>query len=131
MTMLKFTDYNKYEVAKEMEISACHKLNLPYESGCTRWHGHNYYVVVYVGCDELTPEGMVIDFAHLKREIHSALDHNSLNDTFDFNPTAENMAKWICDKINTMREGVNCFRVEVEETRNNVAVYNNFKRAGK
>jgi 6-pyruvoyltetrahydropterin/6-carboxytetrahydropterin synthase len=40
-----------------------------------------------------------------------------LNDTLDFNPTAENIARWICDNIN------NCYRVEVQESEGNIAAY--------
>lgn len=45
------------------------------------------------------------------------MDHQNLNDVFDFNPTAENIAKWICDTV------PNCVRVEVQESEGNVAVY--------
>lgn len=35
------------------------------------------------------------------------------------NPTAENMAKWLCDRI------PHCIRVAVQETEGNTAVYEN------
>lgn len=45
------------------------------------------------------------------------MDHQNLNDVFDFNPTAENIAKWICDTV------PNCVRAEVQESEGNVAIY--------
>ena len=50
---------------------------------------------------------MVCDFTHIKKQIHDQLDHKYLNDIVDFNPTAENMAKWICDNV------PNCYKVDV------------------
>ena len=34
-----------------------------------------------------------------------------------FNPTAENMAKWICDQI------IPCYKVTVQESEGNIATY--------
>ena len=47
----------------------------------------------------------------------SVLDHQVLNDVVPFNPTAENIAKWICDQV------PHCYRVEVQESKGNVAIY--------
>lgn len=52
-----------------------------------------------------------------KELVHSKMDHQNLNDVFDFNPTAENIAKWICDTV------PNCVRAEVQESEGNVAIY--------
>ena len=60
---------------------------------------------------------MVVDFKKIKELVHTKMDHQNLNDVFDFNPTAENIAKWICDTV------PNCVRVEVQESEGNVAVY--------
>ena len=60
---------------------------------------------------------MVVDFAHVKRMIHEKLDHKNLNEVLSFNPTAENIAKWICDQI------PQCFKVMVQESENNIAWY--------
>ena len=51
------------------------------------------------------------------RAITDALDHKCLNDVLPVNPTAENMARWICDRID------NCFRVDVQESEGNTASY--------
>lgn len=114
----------KYEVSKRMEIAGAHRLDLPYESKCENLHGHNWIVTVFVGSNDLD-HGMVIDFTHIKRQIHDRLDHAFLNDLFVFNPSAENIAKWICDEVNKMREGAVCYRVTVQESEGNTATYNN------
>lgn len=112
-----------YYVSKRMEIAASHKLDLPYESKCTQLHGHNYIVVVYCKSIGLNSCGMVVDFAQVKKEIHGYLDHGYLNDLIIGNPTAENMAKWICDKVTSLCEVGYCYKVEVQESEGNIAVY--------
>ena len=106
-----------YYITKRMEIAGSHRLNLPYESKCENLHGHNWKITIHCKAKELTCWGMVMDFTHLKRDIHDKLDHKNLNDVLDFNPTAENIAKWICDQIPT------CWRVDVQESEGNVASY--------
>ena len=106
-----------YFVSKSMEISAAHKLNLSYESKCQNLHGHNWHVTIYCKAKELNQDGMVCDFTHIKKAIHEKLDHQYLNDILPFNPTAENMARWMCEQIPT------CYKVSVQESDGNIAVY--------
>lgn len=106
-----------YQVHKRLEVSASHKLKLSYESKCENLHGHNWIIDIYIRGEELNQDGMLMDFTHIKRDIQDKLDHKNLNDVLPFNPTAENMAKWIHDQL----EG--CFRVDVQESENNVASY--------
>ena len=112
-----------YRVSKRMEIAAAHKLNLPYESKCVNLHGHNYIVTVYCEADELNNEGMVVDFAKVKSEIHGVMDHKYLNDILDGNPTAENMARWICYQVSNLCDTGFCYRVDVQESEGNIATY--------
>lgn len=124
-----------YLVSKIMEIAYAHNLKLPYESKCQNIHGHNGVVTVYCKAKELDPEtGMVIDFTIIKKLIHDKLDHGYINEILpEINPTAEMMAKWICDTINTtvinddatnMRFGsCICYRVDFQESSGNVATY--------
>lgn len=107
-----------YYVSKRIEIAGAHKLKLDYESKCSNLHGHNWIVVVYCKSEELDSNGMVYDFKHIKNKISDKLDHQYINDVVDFNPTAENMAKWICEQI-----GEKCYKVSVQESEGNVAVY--------
>ena len=106
-----------YYITKKIEISAAHRLNLSYESKCTSMHGHNWLVTVYCRSKELNADGMVTDFTDVKRRIEEKLDHKVLNDVLPFNPTAENIARWICDNVD------NCYRVDVRESEGNTATY--------
>lgn len=106
-----------YYVSKRMEIAGAHKLTLDYESKCQNLHGHNWIITVHCKSKELNKNGMVVDFAKIKEEIHGYLDHGYLNELLPFNPTAENIAKWVCDNILT------CYKVEVQESKGNIAIY--------
>ncbi|MGN0223034.1 MAG: 6-carboxytetrahydropterin synthase QueD [Muribaculaceae bacterium] len=106
-----------YYISKRLEISAAHRLQLDYPSKCTNLHGHNWIVTVHCRAAELNANGMVTDFTHIKALITDRLDHACLNDVLPFNPTAENIARWICDNVE------NCYRVEVQESEGNVAAY--------
>lgn len=106
-----------YFVRKKMEIAGCHSLTLSYGSKCSRLHGHNWIVTVHCKADKLNSDGMVVDFSHIKERIHDYLDHGNFNELLPFNPTAENIARWICEQI------PECYRVDVEESEDNIASY--------
>lgn len=106
-----------YYVSKRMEIAGAHNLKLNYESKCANLHGHNWIVIVYCKSKELDENGMVVDFKHIKDKISNKLDHQYINDIVDFNPRAENMARWICEQI------PNCYKVSVQESEGNIAIY--------
>ena len=106
-----------FTVIKRMEISAAHKLILPYRSKCASLHGHNWIITVHCCSKELNADGMVIDFSHIKRVVKDQLDHRNLNKVLPFNPTAENIARWICNQLPT------CYKVEVQESEGNTAIY--------
>lgn len=106
-----------FYVSKKMEIAACHKLNLSYESKCANLHGHNWIITVYCKAEKLNEDGMVMDFKHIKQKIHGYLDHGNLNELLPFNPTAENIAKWIVVQF------PECYKAKVQESEGNIAVY--------
>lgn len=107
-----------YEIRKRIEISAAHHLNLNYTSKCTQMHGHNWLIDVYLRSKTLDDNGMIMDFALIKSRITEKLDHHVLNDVLPCNPTAENIACWVCNQLQPF-----CYRVDVEESRNNTAIY--------
>ncbi|KAA6343273.1 6-carboxy-5 6 7 8-tetrahydropterin synthase [termite gut metagenome] len=104
-----------YTIKKRFEISASHSLKLSYASKCENLHGHNWIIEVWCRSEKLNEDGMVIDFSHIQKNIADKLDHKNLNEILPFNPTAENMAEWICDRI------PNCYKVMVQESENNIA----------
>ena len=106
-----------YYIQKTLDVSASHHLTLTYESKCTRVHGHNWKITVFCKARELDENGMVADFAHIKELIQDKLDHRELNEVLSFNPTAENIARWIVDLIPT------CYEASVQETEGNIAIY--------
>jgi 6-pyruvoyltetrahydropterin/6-carboxytetrahydropterin synthase len=74
---------------------------------CARVHGHTYGVRVFI--DDIKNEfvengaGMVVDFSAVKKII-DRLDHRSVNEVFKeeniyTQPTAENIARYICEAI--------------------------------
>ena len=95
-----------YTVIKRMEISASHRLKLSYESKCENLHGHNWIITVYCQAEQLNEDGMVVDFTH-----------KNLNDVLPCNPTAENIARWICEQV------PHCVKVEVCESEGNRVIY--------
>lgn len=105
-----------YTVKKRIEISGSHCLNLDYDSKCKNLHGHNWIITVTLKSEKLDKNGMILDFTKIK-EIVNQLDHNHLNNIVPFNPTAENIAKWLCEQIPF------CVAVSVQETEGNEAIY--------
>lgn len=88
------------ELSCTFRFAASHFLT-KYHGKCENLHGHNYKIIVTIFGD-VRSDGMVMDFKIIKdivkSEVISKLDHNHLNDIID-NPSAENLAIWIWDKI--------------------------------
>lgn len=86
-----------FTISKEFHFCASHQLmGLPVNHQCARLHGHNYILVAVLANEKLDSIGFVRDYGELdeiKKYIETHLEHRHLNDVFNFNPTAENIAK--------------------------------------
>lgn len=106
-----------YYITKRFEISGAHSLTLDYPSKCSNLHGHNWIITVHCRAEKLNQNGMVTDFSHIKDIVSGKFDHANFNEILSCNPTAENIARYICDSID------NCYRVDVQESEGNTASY--------
>ena len=119
---------------------------MDHPGACKNLHGHTYNITVYLEAEELNSQGMVIDFSAIKetvgKMINELYDHKTvLQDTdplvdvlspymsaslqtIPCAPTAENMAKQVFHKAQSVVAlGVKVVRVDVEETKNSIAIY--------
>jgi 6-pyruvoyltetrahydropterin/6-carboxytetrahydropterin synthase len=115
------------DVRREFRFEAAHRLPaVDPAHKCARLHGHSYRLVVTVTGD-VTPEtGMVIDFAEIAEAVgplvKEFLDHRYLNDVGGLeNPTSENVAKWVWERVAERLPGLSA--VEVAETCTSAVVY--------
>jgi len=114
-----------YRIRKEFHFSASHCLEgLAEDHPCSSMHGHNYVVTVELSSPTVDRVGMVTDYRALediKRYIDEKMDHKHLNRELTFNPTAENMARFIFEKFTDMYPQLNA--VEISETPKTTARY--------
>jgi len=106
-------------VTVSTNFAAAHRLP-DHEGKCQRLHGHTYGLEVTV---EGTPQesgpaaGMVMDFAELRERVAEVivkpLDHQMLNDLFDFVPTTEAVAAWAFSRLSD--SGLPVTRVRLAE----------------
>lgn len=114
-----------YELYIETHFSAAHALK-GYQGDCSRLHGHNWIVRVYVRCGMLNEIGIGIDFRIIKehvREILQGLDHANISDLpqfCDINPSSENIARYLYKelgkRLNT--DHIRVSKIKVSETPN-------------
>lgn len=107
------------EIFKEFTFEAAHRLpNVPEGHKCRRLHGHSFRVRIYVqgGVQENT--GWVMDFAEIKKAfkpLYNQLDHHYLNEIDGLeNPTSENLARWIWQRLKPQLPQLS--RIVVHET---------------
>ncbi len=94
-------------------------------------HGHDWTVEAEVGAETLDRHGLVIDFHRVERLLTDCLAQfdgallDELHDFADSNPTAENVARAIFDKLepNLPRGRCTLRRVTVWETPTSSATY--------
>jgi len=130
-------------VYRKSHFNAAHRLYRPDWDGqknndvfgkCNNpnFHGHNYALEVGI-TGEVDPEtGYLIDIKKLKtimkEEVEDYLDHKNLNldvpEFKDINPTMENIAIFIWNKLRDKLEDDFKISVTLYETPRNYAVYN-------
>jgi 6-pyruvoyltetrahydropterin/6-carboxytetrahydropterin synthase len=130
-----------FRITREVSFCYGHRL-FPYEGKCARLHGHNGRLRVSLASGRLDEAGMVLDFAEVKaalaRWLDDTLDHRLIlhrDDpavaalraigeqvyAVDFNPTAENLARHVCEHLRSL--GLPVVEVELHETDNCSASY--------
>ncbi len=114
------------EIRKRITFESAHRLpNVPEGHKCRRLHGHSFGVELVVSgpVDEHT--GWVMDFSDVKaafEPLYKVLDHNYLNEIEGLeNPTSENLARWIWDRLRPRLPGLS--EITVHETCNSSCTY--------
>lgn len=119
-----------FELSVRKEFSAAHHLR-DYRGKCEALHGHNWKVEAFVAAAKLNKTGIVADFRDIKGflgEVLEELDHTYLNELSYFkkyNPTSENIAKYIFNKLKSqvLNLKVKLLKVTVWESDNAHASY--------
>ena len=91
-----------------------------YNGPCANLHGHRWELVVRVAAEEVDGIGIAVDFKRIKsalKEVTEDLDHTCLNDHEQFralNPTAENLARFLYERLSFEISGLGAQVVGVE-----------------
>jgi 6-pyruvoyltetrahydropterin/6-carboxytetrahydropterin synthase len=114
------------EIFKQFTFEAAHRLPMvPPDHKCARLHGHSYAITLHVQGDLDEQMGWFMDFAELTTAfapVHDELDHRYLNEIAGLeNPTSENLARWIWQRVAPALPGL-C-KVVVRETCTSGCVY--------
>lgn len=106
-------------LVKEFRFEAAHRLpRVPEGHKCARLHGHSFKIELAIAgpVDEQT--GWFLDYEDVDRvwaPLYEQLDHRYLNEIEGLdNPTSENLARWLWDRIKPKLEWLE--RVTVYET---------------
>jgi len=91
-------------LSKTFHFEAAHDLpTFPADHKCRRLHGHSFRFDVVVEGDVDPSKGYLIDYGDIKQAtepIVKRLDHYYLNEIEGLsNPTSENLARWIWQKL--------------------------------
>jgi 6-pyruvoyltetrahydropterin/6-carboxytetrahydropterin synthase len=99
-----------FELKVTQHFAAAHNLR-EFGGRCENLHGHNWLVEAVVRADELDQIGLALDFGLLKMHLKDTLellDHRYLNELPDFqsqNPSSENIARFIFQRLAPLVEG--------------------------
>lgn len=117
-------------LSSEFKFDSAHRL-IDYHGKCENLHGHTYRLRITLAgtiSQKSGSSGMVIDFGILKQIVRThvidVLDHKLLNDVVE-QPTAENLAVWVWDKLEPLLNGENYRLAEIVlwETEDNFVTY--------
>ena len=113
-------------IIKSIHFEAAHRLpNTPVGHKCRELHGHSYACEIHVTGTVDRTQGWVCDFADIKdafAPLLTMLDHHVLNEVEGLeNPTAENIAKWVWDKLTPRIEGLTA--IVIQETATSRCIY--------
>jgi len=114
------------EIFREFTIEAAHRLpRMPEDHKCFRLHGHSFRIELWIEGEPNPQTGMLIDFFEVDRAflpVFDQLDHHYLNEIEGLeNPTSENLACWLWERIAPAIPGLS--RVVVRETCDTGCVY--------
>lgn len=98
---------------------------------CFRGHGHNYILEVTIKGTPDPETGMVMDIKRLNKlimkEIHTRVDHKSLNDDVDFLngviPTAENVCSKVWKVLKPKLQDADLYKLKLFESEKNIVEY--------
>ncbi|MDW9709530.1 6-carboxytetrahydropterin synthase QueD [Sinorhizobium meliloti] len=104
------------KITQAFTFEAAHRLpNVPSTHKCHRMHGHSYRVELQLKGSVDPKTGFVIDFFDVEKvfgPVLESLDHHTLNDIDGLeNPTAENIAVWIWQKVKPLRHELHSVKV--------------------
>ena len=114
------------EIWKEFSFDAAHLLpNVPEGHKCRRLHGHSWQCEIHVSGEVGQESGWVCDFEDLQdafQPLYEQVDHHYLNEVDGLeNPTSENLAKWIWQRLKPELVGLS--KIVVQETCNAGGIY--------
>ncbi len=100
-------------------IEAAHHLPyVPQGHKCRRLHGHSFRIEIHVSGEVQDKAGWVMDFSDISKAfkpLYEQLDHYYLNEVEGLdNPTSENLAKWIWDRLKPTLRGLT--KIVIQET---------------
>ena len=114
------------EISKVFVCESAHRLPyVPEGHKCGRLHGHSFRIEIWVRGQIEEDTGWVMDFADLSQvfqPVYQQLDHHYLNEIEGlFNPTSENLARWIWNNLRPALPQLS--KVVVNETCTSGCVY--------
>jgi 6-pyruvoyltetrahydropterin/6-carboxytetrahydropterin synthase len=114
------------DVFRVFQVEAAHRLpEVPADHKCARIHGHSFRIEIHVSGGVGERSGWVMDFADLRtafQPLFDRLDHHYLNDIEGLeNPTSENLARWIWQRLKGDLPGLS--KILVQETCNAGCIY--------